>query len=137
MLMVAATLWLHPVGTVLAQTTPEMPCPAAADVQSRDLLGFWVAEFDRPSLSRATLLLEPSKEYADGLSGAISRDGSKAFVAGDIEDGEFTLEESIDGQHISATWTGQPSACGREIRGIWRNAAPYEEAPFLLRRRSP
>jgi hypothetical protein len=40
-------------------------------------------------------------------------------VAADLEDGEFTMEESRDGQRIAATWLGQVQAgsCGQRIAG--------------------
>lgn len=42
-------------------------------------------------------------------------------LAGDVDEGEFTLEESDNGQTISATWSGTviDNSCGKEIRGTW------------------
>jgi hypothetical protein len=88
----------------------------------------------------ATLLLEKHPEYAASFSGAINRNGERRQVAGDIEDGEFTLEESADGVHIAATWVGDvvEGSCGREIRGTWtrgrrRTAAAVRAAQAGLR----
>lgn len=116
--------------------TPASPaCLAPADAQGKDLHGFWTAEFaDNPG--RALLLLEQSREYAEGLSGAINRNGDKAFVAGDVEDGSFTLEESVNGTNITATWNGElvKDSCAKEIRGIWTDAQTRRQSTFVLRK---
>ena len=112
-------------------------CIAPADAQGKDLHGFWTAEFaDRPGT--ALLLLEQSREYAQGLSGAINRGGDKAFVAGDVEDGNFSLEESVNGTNITATWNGElvKDSCANEIRGIWTDAQTRRQSSFVLRRRT-
>jgi len=57
-------------------------------------------------------------------------------VAGDVDQGEFTLEESADGRSISALWTGAvvADACGKEISGVWTAAADKKERSFVLRK---
>ena len=122
---------------VLAETplAPAEPCPAPGEVAQRHLLGLWRADFD--GLSRgATLLLERHPEFAESLRGAINRNGERALLAGDVEDGEFTLEESSNGTNISATWTGDvvDGSCGREIRGSWQAAGGGPALAFILRR---
>ena len=114
-LVAAAALGWLPATTAVA-SSPD--CPKAAEVMPRQLVGLWRAEFSG-SAQGATLLLEPHREYAQSLSGEINRDGTRARVAADLEDGEFTLEESADGRRISATWLGEvvESSCGKEIRG--------------------
>lgn len=104
------------------------------------LYGLWRAEFE--GLPRgATLLFEKHAELADSVSGDVTRDGVKALIAGDVDQGEFTLEESFDGQHIAATWLGTvvENSCGREIRGLWNNtsnntATEAASYPFVLRK---
>jgi len=131
--------WLLPLLAALAFGLPapsfaNAPCPAAADVTPQQLVGLWRAEFDGKAPS-ATLLLEPHREYAQSLSGEINRDGTRARVAADLEQGEFTLEESADGQRISATWLGDvvEGSCGNEIRG--RREGGWDGiAPFVLRK---
>ena len=54
----------------------------------RHLLGLWRAEFEGGT--GATLLLETHPEFAQSVRGAINRDGDRALLAGDVEDGEFT-----------------------------------------------
>ena len=109
-------------------------CPAAAELEPPQLLGLWRAEFDGQARG-ATLLLEPHREYRQSLSGEINRDGTRARVAADLEDGEFTMEESDDGRRISATWTGTvvDGSCGREIRGQWEATGGLQRG-FTLRK---
>lgn len=114
-----------------AQTTPV--CPQAAEVKHTHMLGFWRAEVDgRPG---ATLLLEPHPDYA-GFRGAINRNGERRLVAGDVDDGGLTLEESADGKRISATWLGEvvDGSCGREIRGTWQAEGDKKPRPFVMKK---
>lgn len=116
---------------VTAQTTT---CPEARDLPPQALVGLWRAAFE-DGTPAGSLLLEPHPEHAGSLAGALNRDGVRAQVAADLEDGELTLEESADGRRISATWLGMvvEGSCGREIRGQWQ---PREGAarPFVMRR---
>jgi hypothetical protein len=110
-------------------------CPPAHETSPAQLYGLWRAEFlGLPQ--GATLLFEKHPELTDSVSGAINRDGDKALLAGDVDAGAFTLEESQDGQHISAVWLGTVVAdsCGQEIKGIWNNTAPPTSYPFVLRK---
>ena len=109
-------------------------CPSPQDVEPRQLVGLWRAEFDGLAQG-ATLLLEPHREYAGSLSGEINRNGERAKVAADLDDGDFTLEESSDGLHIAATWLGDvvDGSCGNEIRGSWEPAGGAKRA-FVMRR---
>jgi hypothetical protein len=122
-----------------AHAQPDAPaaaaCPRATEVGQRHLLGLWRAQFE--GLARgATLLLEPHPEFTGSVRGAINRDGERALVAGDVEDGEFTLEESVDGVNISATWTGtvEEDACGTLINGTWQDARDARQRAFVLRK---
>lgn len=109
-------------------------CPTPAETAQRHLLGFWRAEFDGGHAG--TLLLEKHPEYAESFSGMVNRNGERSRVAGDIEDGDFTLEESADGKRISATWIGEvvDGSCGREIRGTWQAEGDKLARPFVLRK---
>lgn len=124
---------------LLATTAPagaQAPCPAPAEVTQAQMLGLWRAEFQ--GLPRgATLLIEPHSEYALSLSGAINRNGERGLLAGDLEDGELTLEESADGKRIAAVFLGQvvEGSCGREIRGTWTRDGEAEGYGFVLRKR--
>ncbi len=114
-------------------------CPANADLTVRDLLGNWRAEFPGSAGSGAHLVLEGNPDWPGSLAGRIRREGPagrEARVAGDLEDGTFTLEESNDGVRIDAVWVGQPveGRCGREIRGTWRAGGQEAGRDFVLRR---
>jgi len=70
------------------------------------------------------------------VRGGINRDGVKGLVAGDVENGEFALDESADGIKIAATWVGNvvENSCGKEIRGTWTAAIGKPEYRFVLRK---
>jgi len=110
-------------------------CPAPSEVAQSHLVGLWRAQFDAGA-DGATLLLEPHPDYAQGLRGAISRGGERALLAGDADEGEFTLEESVNGTNISAVWLGDivAGSCGREIRGTWRAEGDPRSRAFVLRK---
>jgi hypothetical protein len=110
-------------------------CPKSAEITHRELLGLWRAEFEGLAQG-ATLLLEPHAEFAESVRGAINRNGERALLAGDIEDGEFTLEESVNGVNISATWLGDivEGTCGKEIRGTWQAQGERRARAFVLRK---
>jgi hypothetical protein len=125
---------------VLAQ--PQAPagsgsleCPKAAEVSRQHLLGLWRAEFEGVAQG-ATLLLQKHPELAESIRGAINRNGERAELAGDIEDGEFSLEESVNGVNISAVWLGDvvEGSCGREIRGAWKAESDPRQVQFVLRK---
>jgi hypothetical protein len=86
----------------------------------------------------ATLRFERHPELAESVRGKVERDGASIQLAGDVDEGDFTLEESQDGQRISATWIGRVvnGSCGKEIRGTWTNAADSSTRTFVLRRQS-
>jgi hypothetical protein len=110
-------------------------CPHASEVTQAHLLGMWRADFD--GLGHVgTLLLEKHELYAESFSGSINRHGERRPLAGDIEDGEFTMEESADGQRIAATWLGEvvEGSCGTEIRGTWTTEGDQDERSFVLRK---
>jgi hypothetical protein len=113
-------------------------CPDTRDVQARDLYGNWTLEISstsgasKPQIGRVEL--EKNPEYADSVSGWLWLADRKIFVAGDIDDGVFSLEESDDGQRISAVWDGQMAqgSCGKAITGTRR--VGEVETRFVLRR---
>lgn len=112
------------------------PCPQPDELQASDLYGLWRAEFTPPALP-ATVLLERHPDLAGSVRGLLQRDGVRAWVSGDVDDGEFTLEESANGRNISATWLGEvvPESCGREIKGTWTSETqPQKPLHFVLRK---
>ena len=96
-----------------------------------------------PAPAAAVLQLSLHPERAQSVRGTLQRGGTTAQVSGDVDAGDLTLEESMNGTNISATWMGQVVAgsCGKEIRGIWNNATPptttapwAPPTPFVLRK---
>lgn len=109
-------------------------CEDPADVTHTQMLGTWRAEVrGEPP---ATLVLQQHPTYAEGFSGWVERGGVRALVAGDVDQGDFTLEESRDGQRISATWLGDvmPGSCGREVQGTWQAEGDALAKPFVLKK---
>ena len=121
----------------MADTNPA--CPHLARWQARELYGRWSVEL--PQLGeRGTLVLRRHPEFAASLRGEFDIAGVPSIASGDVEEGEFNLDESRDGKRLSAFWTGRLDAasCGREIRGtVQRLSVPGQGAvdtPFVLRR---
>ena len=80
-------------------------CPQPEDIGPLHLYGLWRAEFAGLPQG-ATLLFEKHPEWAGSVSGAINRNGERARISGDVDQGEFSLEESADGVAVSALWQG-------------------------------
>lgn len=133
-----------------AQTasTPPAPCAAADDLAPADLFGLWQLSLwpegakDAEPVSTGAVMFGPHPDYEGSVRGRLRRSGPgadlEAQVSGDVTDGEFNLDESGDGHTMDAVWTGQPTDCGRSIRGLRR---PAEGRPasdpvlqFLLQR---
>ncbi|MDM0019637.1 hypothetical protein [Variovorax saccharolyticus] len=126
-----------------ASTAPAaQACPASAsELPLEALFGTWEARIEGLK-GVAKVKLDQHPDYA-GVRGTISRggegrEGTPATVsqlAGDIdEDGMLSLDESLDGRAISGVWLGalQPASCGREFKGVWRDAANDSTHPFVL-----
>lgn len=110
-------------------------CLHASEVGASRLLGLWRAELAGTGHA-GTLLLEKHPLYAESFAGAINRNGATSRLAGDVEDGEFTMEESADGTHIAAAWIGEvvEGSCGREIRGTFTIDGEQAGRAFVLRK---
>jgi hypothetical protein len=109
-------------------------CPEADDVGQAQLLGTWKAQVEGGA--PLTLELHRHPEFAETVRGSLERDGRKVELAGDVGDGELTLEESANGTNISARWLGDviEGSCGREIRGTWEAEGTPGERAFVLRK---
>ena len=138
LILVGATL-ADLVAPCAAQTTPAPACTAAADLVSSQLYGVWQAEVEGQP-QPATMTLQANQDYADSVQGTLVRllDGKTltSQVAGDVDHGVFTLDQSDDGQHINATWVGDvtPNRCDQEIRGIWTDSQLHQPHAFVLHR---
>jgi hypothetical protein len=85
---------------------------------------------------RGDMRLGPNPELAESFAGQLQWGGRVHQVAGDVEDGVFSLEESTDGVSVSAVWTGEVDArtCGQEIRGNRTDTQTGQTQPFVLKR---
>lgn len=110
-------------------------CPQPEDIGPLHLYGLWRAEFVGLPQG-ATLLFEKHPEWTGSVSGAINRNGERARISAEVEQGEFSLEESGDGVQVSAVWQGTVVAgsCGKEIRGTWNSQSNRTLYPFVLRK---
>ncbi|MEO6854768.1 MAG: hypothetical protein ABI410_24695 [Rhodoferax sp.] len=133
-------------------------CLAATALTTAHLVGLWRAEIDGEP-GGASVRFQKDPEQDSSVVGSINRDGVKtgakdgaknagkdagktkdkakpALLAGDVQQGDFQLEESDDGVRISATWSGQvvETSCGKEIKGLWTNALTDQTHPFVLRK---
>lgn len=131
---VGAALLLAALSTAGAQAWASTACPTAAEMNHQHLYGVWRAEFEDGST--ADLRFEKHATFAQSVSGEVVRAGARAQVAGDVDEGVFSLEESADGKAISATWAGQvvDSSCGKEIKGTWNNERTGTRRTFVLRK---
>jgi len=108
-------------------------CPSAQDLTPETLHGQWTAHI--AGEAPWTLTLGPHPEHAGSLRGELTQGPQRHAVVADLEDGEFTLEETHDGQRIAATWLGSltDSSCGREIQGQ-RTLTGQSSRDFLISR---
>ncbi|HEY0202165.1 MAG TPA: hypothetical protein VGC24_10780 [Burkholderiaceae bacterium] len=128
--------------TTTPTVTAATVCPTPAQTNQNHLYGTWAAQFSLSGSGNppadATLRLGPHPELAQSVRGMLTRADNPApvQVAGDVDDGDFTLEESANGRTIDATWIGkvQEGSCGKEIKGTWSNADDTRSAPFILRK---
>ena len=108
-------------------------CPTAQDLTPEMLHGQWTVQItgEMPW----ALTLGPHPEHVGSLRGELTQGQQRHAVVADLDDGDFTLEETHDGQRIAATWQGSlPAAgCGRQIQGQ-RTLAGQKSRSFLITR---
>ncbi|MDQ7743818.1 hypothetical protein [Hydrogenophaga pseudoflava] len=145
-----ALMGLAPAASAQSGPAPRADhCRSATELRAQDLHGLWQLVLwtgggsERAPASTGAMLFGPHPEYPDSVRGRLRRSGPgadlEAEVAGDVgDDGEFNLDESADGVAMDAVWNGQPSDCGRTIRGLRRPAEGRPDAgpalQFLLQR---
>ena len=94
------------------------PCPVAQEVSPQQLHGLWRVVLEGET-TPWNLQLGPHPEHRGSLRGELVQGQLRYPVVADLENGELTLEESHDGQRISATWLGEvvASSCGQALQG--------------------
>ncbi len=110
-------------------------CPAPADVQPEQMHGIWTVQLDGTG-PNWSLQLGPHPEHRGSLRGELTQGAQRYPVVADLNHGEFTLEESHDGQRIAATWLGEVQVrhCNWTITGErqWGDATRPPQA-FVIR----
>jgi hypothetical protein len=108
-------------------------CPTAQNLTPEMLYGQWTVQI--AGETPWALTLGPHPEHAGSLRGELTKGQQRHAVVADLDDGDFTLEETHDGQRIAATWQGNlPAAgCGRQIQGQ-RALAGQSSRSFLITR---
>ena len=123
----------------ITEKEPQTVCLSAKSIKAPQLYGIWQVTFTNPPAGlpkTAVMLLKKHEEFADSLSGIVSRDvgptaastqghAAKAALAGDVEDGFVILDESSNNISISGTWNGQliEAGCGRVVEGMWKDTS--------------
>lgn len=123
--------------TACTTHTPRPTCHLPSEITPEMLVGEWIAQvIGQPSLWTVTLV--PHPEHAGSLRGVVRQGGQRFQIVADLEDGEFTMEETYDGLRIAATWLGTPQigTCGNTIQGQ-RTPSDHASQPFTLTRQTP
>lgn len=137
----ASLLWC----AMAASAQTPAPCMDAGEASHQIMWGHWSAELrapqtapSAPPVATAQLVLTPHPEYPASVRGRLQRAGTEVLLAGDLDQGQLTLEESLNGTNISAVWLGEvePGSCGREIRGTWTQEQPALTRAFVLRKKA-
>ena len=126
-------------------------CLTAAQLSAPHIYGRWRVRFT-PSPAglpaEAIMRLEKHAEFSESVAGSVTRDlraasvgghAPRAQLAGDLENGFLTLDESSNGISITGTWNGElvKESCGKKFTGTWKdtsdNAPPdTPDVPFTL-----
>jgi hypothetical protein len=110
--------------SLLSALSQAAACPDAADIEPNMLVGRWRIEWTDGERQRGeeswTLVLGPHPEYEGSLKGHLSRGHERHWVVADWDDQALTLEESVDGRRIAATWqaTASKGQCARVFQGL-------------------
>lgn len=119
-------------GQALAAAT----CPAVGDITPLQLQGQWLIQL-KAQTQTWRLNLKPHPEHIGSLRGELDTGTHRFLVVADWDEGDFTMEETHDGQRIAATWLGSasPEHCGQTLTGE-RETAQGAKDSFEMRRKS-
>jgi hypothetical protein len=112
LLLCLALGWIGPIQSA------SPACPDADKVIALQLQGQWQVQL-KAQTQAWRLELKPHPEHIGSLRGTLDTGTQRFAVVADWDDGEFTLEESHDGQRIAATWLGKlkPNSCAKALTG--------------------
>lgn len=120
-------------------------CTPAKQLKAVQIHGTWRVRFTQAPAglpADATLRLERHAQFSESVAGSVNRElgpaperpapghAARAQLAGDLEDGFLTLDESSNGISITGTWNAEvvEGSCGRSIRGTWKDTSPSAPA---------
>jgi hypothetical protein len=128
-------------------------CPTATQLSAPQIYGQWRVRFTPAPAglpAEALIHLEKHAEFSESVAGSVLRDlgttqarghAPRAQLAGDLENGFLTLDESSNGISITGTWNGElvKESCGKKFTGRWKDTsdkAPPDtpELPFTMER---
>jgi hypothetical protein len=152
-----SALWTRAEAQNDAKIRPASPSAATAacltekELSARHIYGDWQVRFGIAPAglpAQALMRLEKHAEFSESLAGVLTRElvlpqagghAARAQLAGDLEDGYLTLDESSNGVSITGTWNGEmvKGSCGKIFTGTWKdtrdNAPPDSpDIPFTL-----
>ena len=133
------TCW--PLITGLATARAGQDCPSTADLNTAHFVGDWtisLAAAPGQKPERGLLQLQPHPIYSDSLKGSMARGAQQWQVVADWEDDTLTLEESLNGEQISATWQARAvmGQCGLVLEGIRFTGSEPDTSAQRFRMRS-
>jgi len=123
--LIALMALLGPLGATAQPVATPATCSVPEHLPPAQLAGLWTltlwpeAGSAAQPVSRGALLLERHPEFPDSVRGELRRSGLgndlTAIVSGDVTEGEFHLDESGDGQTMSAVWDGVAQDCAGRL----------------------
>lgn len=126
-------------------------CLTEKQLSAPHIYGHWRVRY-KPAPAglpaEAAMHLEKHAEFSESVAGFVTRQlgaalpgghAPRAQLAGDLENGFLTLDESSNGISITGTWNGEmvEGSCGKKFTGTWKdtrdNAPPdTPEVPFTM-----
>jgi hypothetical protein len=143
LLLTAAWALLLPLGAAAQAQQTASGCSVPEHLPPAQLSGLWELTLwpesprETQVVSEGALLLEPHPDYAGSVRGDLKRSSAgndlQAVVSGDVTEGSFHLDESEDGERMSAVWDGTAQDCAGRIRitGLRRPAEGGAGGPVL------
>lgn len=112
--------------------TPNLGCERTT-LMPEQLIGTWMVSISGQS-SPWTLELQAHPEHQGSLRGELIHKGQQFSVVADMDDAAFTMEETQDGQRISATWLGtlKTGHCDQLIAGERRAEGTQTTQHFVI-----
>ncbi len=121
--------------------SPAAACVPAKQLKAVQIHGLWRVRFTPAPAglpADATMHIERHAQFSESVAGFVSRalpaapgspapagHAARAQLAGDLEDGFLTLDESSNGVSITGTWNGEmvEGSCGKKVTGTWKDTS--------------